>query len=98
MWASGFVLNVNSCRTNGSLNHVKLQTEENREVSFIWIDFFQKITAISDSFNKKMSHQIIISEKEISCDFFGIFWQANGLLISPKYTKIDISGLFVNCS
>ena len=42
MWASGFVLNVNSCRTNGSLNHVKLQTEENREVSFIWFDFFQK--------------------------------------------------------
>ena len=97
MWASGFVLNVNSCRTNGSLNHVKLQTEENREVSLIWFDFFQKITAISDSFNKKMSHQIIISEKKISCDFFGIFWQANGLLISPKYTKIDISGLFVNC-
>ena len=73
MWASGFVLNVNSCRTNGSLNHVKLQTEENREVSLIWFDFFQKITAISDSFNKKMSHQIIISEKEISCDFFGFF-------------------------
>ena len=96
MWASGFVLNVNACRTNG-LNHVKLQTEENREVSFIWIDFFQKITPISDYVNKKMSHQIIISGKEISCDFFGIFWQANGLLMSPKHAKIDISGLFVNC-
>ena len=65
--------------------------EESRKVSFIWIDFFQKkITAISDSFNKKMSRQIIITEEEKSCDFFGIFWQVNGHLISPKYANIDI--------
>ena len=41
VWESGFVLNVNDCRTNG-LNHVKWRTEENRKVSFIWINFFQK--------------------------------------------------------
>ena len=38
VWAPGFVLNVNSCRTN-RLNNVKWRTEENRKVSFIWIDF-----------------------------------------------------------
>ena len=52
--------------------------------------FPKKITAISDSFNKKMSRQIIITEEEKSCDFFGIFWQVNGHLISPKYANIDI--------
>ena len=42
VWASGFVLNVNACRTNG-LNHVKWRTESKKVASKLYLDrFFQK--------------------------------------------------------
>lgn len=93
VWASGFVLNVNACRTS-RLNHVKWRTGENRKVSFIRIDCFQNNNSNKRFFlNKKMYHYIIIFENESSFNFLGIFLATKWTLISPKYVKIEVCSL-----